>query len=265
MDIIEFFYQRVRIKQMLHVFIQAQVREFEYIPFIENKQLVHDSFFKIIDKNATKSISHIADEMCSPYKKRKYHKEDIAKCQIESLEKYNYYYYKNRPKDLHMQNISNVSKNDQKIITNGSERERSKSQDFNSQVFISQMGGNSKVINTSAIPNLFENAIGENKKNFIIDILKVVMVDDYDKDEEITLSTDQIKIETNAIKDIKKHINETILSAKEINNLQQAHEKLVQNITSVMIYYFDQFKKNELNVRKFQDEAINAFLELFTE
>lgn len=254
MDLIKLFYQRVRVKQLLHVFIQAQIRNFEYIPFIENNTLVQNSFHKNIVTKATKTLDHISNDMCSPYKKHKTHNN--SNCKIENLQKYSVYLLKNKNKtDLNNEEPIKKPDSSQSEIPD----KLSSSLSFeNKTVNIGDLTEKPKY--TIQVPSIFKSDFPEHKSRFIENILSFVMKTDYNNIKGfIYLDENQTTKQEGVIDYIKLNIGKAVIKANEEPDSQQAYKNLLTDIVNIAETYYNEFKENNLDMKVFQETVFDEF------
>lgn len=240
MDIIKLFYQHVRAKQMLHVLIQAHVKEFEYIPFIENSTLVQNSFYKNIQISATDILKHISENMCSPYKKRKTN-DDSGKCQIVNLQKYSVYLLKNKSK----------LKNETPVEL---EKEDSGSSSEEPGVNIHELKPD--------IPNLYESTGTEKDKlNFIKTILKNVLGVNYEaEDLGDDMFLDKVGDQEKLLDTAKIEIQNAIENARQILDEKDKTKKLSEYITLIAAKYYKTFQEKKFNFPDLKKTFIEQFM-----
>lgn len=248
MDIIKLFYQRVRVKQILHFFIKAHTKEFEFIPFIEQKTLVQNSFHRTIYRGADKTLNHILRDMCSPYKKRKCHTHDDVK--IEHLQKYSVYLYI-KSKKIKTDNVVDkelvklpVSTPSADLLNKGigiSEQSETRNK-------IADLGNTFEFVGTS------QNR--EAKKSYIESVLAYVFKD------EINWPVDHTKaeLENQLLEGSKKDLKKLIINAKRTNEIRESPLVTQGDIINLIEDYYEKFKTHNLNITNFKEIFTNEFL-----
>lgn len=250
MDIIKLFYQRIRVKQMLHVFIQAQIRKFEYIPFIETNTLVQNSFNKHILETAVKTLDHISHDMCSPYKKRKTY--DNSKCKIKNLQKYSVYLLKNRNK-TNLNNDKPENSQDSSLSKSTNDLSEFKSKVVNIGDLIQEQKYSVQA------PNIFKGDFAEYKSQFIDDMLSFVMKTDFNTEDFFYLDQDQTAQQEGQIDYIKRDIREAVTKANNEEDSEQAYKSLMKDIVDIAKTYYQEFKTKNFDIKVLQNTFFDAF------
>lgn len=250
MDIIELFYERVRAKQRLHVLIQAHIKEFEYIPFIENNTLVQNSFYESIPKNAKSVLSHISRDMCSPYDKRKYNDES-SKYQIKNLQKYSVYLLKNRNKtNLNSETLTKKAKLDDPLKVESSSF-------LMKEVRIGQL--KPETLDTSALINILKTGLLSDKQKFIYQILQTIMKDDYLKESLAYQRDPEKEKQLGLLDNIEQSIKTAVQTFSETQPSEDAYNTLIQSIVDTVNEYYNQFKDLNFDMELFRNTVYNTF------
>lgn len=255
MDIIKYFYQRIREKQMLHVFVQAQKREFEYIPFIETNILIQNALHKSIPLGATIALKHISNVMCSPYKKRKHtntSKEIDTKCKINKTEKYSHYLFKK---------INKVHTENQRESTSNTNNNKLNDLEENEGVNVA-MASKEDIFDVSKYLAIFK--FSDNRKDFINEILKTAMGENYNKENIIELEYGEEMKQGKMLEEIDLEITKAFKKAASNVTMDQKVKLFYNSILDIVIKYYKQFKTNNFNMKIFQDKIEESFLNIMS-
>lgn len=253
MDIIKEFYERIREKQMLNVFVQAQKRKYEYIPFIENNTLVQNIFYQNIPIASTVILNHISDVMCSPYKKRKIHKvnDNIQinnECKITKIEKYSHYVFKKINEDKF---IIQLEKNIDKLEDGNQDDSKSKLGIGITEDKIENLDDVSKYM------DIFKTDNDQVRRQFITNILKVVMGKDYVEEKaDYTDYQDYIKAKKElTLKGIENELEEACLGAKQKakDDLEDGIKMLQKNVFKIIESNYEKYKLTEHDKKYFRE------------
>lgn len=249
MDIIKLFYQRVRVKQILHFFIKAQAKEFECIPFIEGNSLVQNSYQHTIYREAEKTLTHILNDMCLPYKKRQFETHDDVK--VEHLLKYSAYLYLKR-KRIKLNNKENKTLEKPENVSLGISAHDAST--LNMEIGLSEQ--NEPFSQTITPENIFED-VGtsqntDNKRSYIESQLKSVI-----KDESWEVDTTKSELENQLLEQSKKDLKVLITSAINKTDMPDTwHGNVINTIED----YYHKFKTDKLNTKNFKEVFTDEFL-----
>lgn len=255
MDTIELFYQHVRMNQMLHFFINAQAKEFEFIPFIDKNTLVQNSFHANIYIKSEKTLKHILQDMCPPSKKRK--RDPCATTKIENLEKYSVYLFK-----LRKETIPDIPKNNKdEPIYQPSLSANGKPGDIPSNVIgVEQMLSQSE--KKVAIEDIY-HSIGteknkEEKSFYIENLLNSIIKRNFFIQFELEdprIAKQKTLLDKN-IKDLKYKLFATLGSSDQ----KLAPKKMEEFLTEIIENTNEEFKNNNLDITEFKKRFTDAFI-----
>lgn len=253
MDIIESFYQHVRVKQMLHFFIKAQAKKFEFIPFIEDKTLVHSFHANIYESKNT--LKHILDDIGLPYKKRKFNNK--CNTNIDNVQKYNVYLFtrRNKAKPNTIEDIRNIISPSISTVSKSSGDDSLKISDISQQ--------NENLLKPVSIEDLiaydgYEPNL-KGRRQYIEDLLNSIIIRDFhaevdsDKDQR-----DEKPILDKNLFNLLYNINSvvSVVTVDKKTKAKRLKEFLIETITQAHLDY----QNINLSAEKFKEQCIQEFL-----
>lgn len=117
------FYNNVRTKQMLHFFIKAHDKEFEYIPVIVENNIINDGLKDLISIKTENSLQYIHNNIYQPLKQNSYKCTNADNLNLIDYREYVFSKKKDEPMDTNINELNSTLSGNLQPITHKREGE----------------------------------------------------------------------------------------------------------------------------------------------